>query len=277
MRVDLHIHSTASDGVYSPGEVVRIAQTNNLDVIALTDHDTIDGLALAWQAAASPSLEVLAGVELSSEDDTADRHILGYMFDPNHARLRAMLSELHRARFGRAEEMVRKLTALGLEIPFARVLEIAAGGSVGRPHVAAAMLERGFVSSIQDAFDRYIGDDGPAYVPHFRLTPERAIDLIHGAGGIAVLAHPGHYEAYPEIIEALLPLGLDGVEVYYYDHTPEIVQDLWGIARRNDLVMTVGSDFHRREGDGSARIGSVKIPPGVDLVAALKARAGRYR
>ncbi len=276
MRVDLHLHSTASDGAYSPIEVVHIALTNQLNIIALTDHDTLNGVVSAQQAAASTSLEVLAGVELSAEDERTDRHILGYLLDLGNDPLQAVLAELRDARTNRADRMVQKLAALGVTIPLERVFALADEGSVGRPHVAQVLLERGYVGSIQEAFDRYIGSSGPAYVPHYRLEPSRAIELIHGAGGVAVLAHPGYYEDYRAVIAALVPLGLDGVEVYYPDHTPGVVQDLEVLARQYKLAMTAGSDFHRREGDGSARIGSVRVPAGLDVVGALRERAQKY-
>ncbi len=277
MRVDLHVHSTASDGVYAPGEVVQIALTNQLDVMALTDHDNVSGVVPAQQAAVGRKLEVLAGVELSAEDEYTDRHILGYLLDVDNLPLQTVLSELRDARTNRAERMVQKLAAVGVNIPLERVMALVGTGSVGRPHVAQVLVEKGYVNSIQEAFERYIGSNGPAYVPHYRLEPTRAIELIHGAGGVAVLAHPGHYDDYRSVITALVPLGLDGVEVYYPDHVPALIEDLRVLARQYNLVMTAGSDFHRREGDGSARIGSVKTPPDLPIVERLRERAAQYR
>jgi predicted metal-dependent phosphoesterase TrpH len=277
MRVDLHMHSTASDGVYTPTEVVQIALTNQMDIIALTDHDNVNGLAEARQAAAG-KLQVLPGVELSTEEDQKDRHLLGYLFDPDNEPFLTMLVELRDARVSRADRIVQKLAALGVNVSLERVYALAGAGSVGRPHVARAMLEQGYVSSLQEAFDKYLEDGGPAFVPHYRLAPADAIQLVHQAGGIAVLAHPGRLDGdYHQIIESLVPVGLDGLEVYYPDHTPEIVGDLRQLAAQHNLVMTVGSDFHRREGDGSARIGTVKVPANVDIVGPLHERAARYR
>ncbi len=277
MRVDLHMHSTASDGVYTPTEVVQIALTNQMDIIALTDHDNVNGLAEARQAAAE-KLEVLPGVELSTEEDQKDRHLLGYLFEPDNEPFLTMLVELRDARVSRADRIVQKLAALGVNVSLERVYALAGAGSVGRPHIARAMLEQGYVSSLQEAFDKYLEDGGPAFVPHYRLAPADAIQLLHQAGGIAVLAHPGRLDGdYHQILESLVPVGLDGIEVYYPDHTPEIVRDLRQLAARHNLVMTVGSDFHRREGDGSARIGTVKVPPDVDIVGPLRERAARYR
>ncbi len=278
MRLDLHLHSTASDGVYSPTEVVTIARTNGVDVIALTDHDNVAGLDEARKAADESGMKVLPGVELSSEEKKKDRHILGYLFDPGDVAFLSVLSELRGARVGRADRIVQKLAGLGVNIPLERVYELAGTGSVGRPHVAQAMLEGGYVRSLQEAFDKYLSDNGPAFVPHYQLDPAGAIDLLHRAGGVAILAHPGRLdEDYHPIVESLLDVGLDGLEVYYYDHTPDIVEDLRNLAHRHDLVMTGGSDFHRREGNGSARIGSVKMPPDADIVGALQDRAARYK
>jgi predicted metal-dependent phosphoesterase TrpH len=277
MRIDLHMHSTASDGVYSPAEVVQIALTNQMDAIALTDHDNVAGIEEARQAAHSTHLEVLSGVELSSEDDAGDRHILGYLINVHNKPLLALLAELRDARVNRADRIVQKLATLGVNVPLERVYTLAGTGAVGRPHVARAMVEQGIVGSLQEAFDKYLADDGPAYVPHFRLDPTRAIQIVHDAGGVTVLAHPGRYEHSREIIEALVPLGLDGLEVYYPDHTPEMVEMLRTNAEQHGLLMTVGSDFHRREPDGKARIGSVKFPANLDIVAAMKDRAARYK
>jgi len=277
MRVDLHIHSTASDGVYSPTEVVQIALTNQMDIIALTDHDNVNGLDEARQAA-SGKLEVLVGVELSAEEDQKDRHLLGYLFDLDNEAFLTTLVELRDARVSRADRIVQKLAGLGINISLERVYALAGSGSVGRPHVARVMVEQGYVSSLQEAFDKYLSDSGPAFVPHFRLTPADAIQLIHSAGGAAVLAHPGRLDGnYRAIIEALVPAGLDGIEVYYPDHTPDMVSSLQQLATQHNLVMTVGSDFHRREGDGSARIGTVKFPANVDIVSLLAARASQYQ
>ncbi len=277
MRIDLHVHSTASDGAFPPAEVVQIALRHDLDVIALTDHDNISGIRSAQQAAAGTKLDVLAGVELSAEDEATDRHLLGYLMDIDNQPLQAVLSELRDARASRAERMVQKLAAVGVNIPLERVYALADKGSVGRPHVARVLLENGYVGSLQEAFDRYIGNGGPAYVPHYRLEPARAIALIHSAGGIAVLAHPGYYNDYRAVVDSLVPLGLDGLEVYYPDHTSAVVADLESLARRYGLAMTVGSDFHRREGDGSIRIGSVKAPNSLDIVGTLRDRAKRYQ
>jgi len=270
-RIDLHMHSTASDGAYAPAEVVQIALEKNMEAIALTDHDSLNGIAAA--RAAAQRLTVFSGVELSAEDAQADRHILGYGFrlDANTALYQACI-EYREARVSRIAGMIAKLDAMGLHVSLEDVLASAKGGAVGRPHLARVMLRQGMVANMQEAFDKYISDDGPAYVPHHPLAPERAIQMIHEAGGVAVLAHPGRYDDYHAILDMLCPIGLDGVEVYYPDHTPEISADLARYARQHKLLMTVGSDFHRREGDGSARIGTVYYPPDLDILGPLRER-----
>lgn len=267
MRIDLHMHSTASDGAYSPREVVGIAHRHQMDVIALTDHDTVAGVEEAIHTA-DPGLTVLCGVELATEHVSispttgtskgAERHILGYfrgmITDPDFLKL---LEQLQFNRVGRAQKIVANLRDQGLAITFESVQKIAGDAAIGRPHIAQALLQIGAVSSAQDAFIRYIGDDRPAYVPHQPISPQAAIAAIHAAHGVAVLAHPGHYGHPEQLIGELAEVGLDGVEAYYYDHTPPMVRDFVRAAAQHNLIVTVGSDFHRREGDGSARIGSV--------------------
>jgi 3',5'-nucleoside bisphosphate phosphatase len=276
-RVDLHMHSTASDGVYTPEEVVYMAHEKGLAAIALTDHDTVDGLAAAQHAAAILGFTVLSGVELSVEDATGDRHLLGYGINTTHPSLNGLLTTLKNDRVNRIHGMVEKLHRLGVKVSVERVFQIAAGGSLGRPHLARALLEMGAVSGLQAAFDKYIGEGRPAYVPHYQLHSALAIQTIHQAGGVAVLAHPGRYADYRPYVDEMLPLGLDGIEVYYPDHTPSLVEELRAVALKHNLLMTAGSDFHRREGDGSTRIGTVRYPETLDILADLNQRAARYR
>ena len=276
MRIDLHMHSTASDGVYTPEEVVKIALTNALDVIALTDHDTVGGIRPAQKASEGTKLQVISGIELSAKDSHADRDLLAYLFDIDNEPLLTTLQAMRDDRVRRAEKTLDKLAEMGMPIPLPEVLAQVKRGTVGRPHIAQAMLAHGYVGSRQEAFDKYLGDDGPAYVSHFRLTTPEAIRLIHAAGGVVILAHPGRYGEYRPIIEEIAPLGLDGLEVYYPDHTPNTIEDLNRLARQYDLVTTVGGDFHRREGDGSARIGRTRFPPELDILGALRERAARH-
>jgi predicted metal-dependent phosphoesterase TrpH len=277
-RLDLHTHSTASDGAFPPSEVVRLALVYRLDVLALTDHDCTDGIAEAQAAAQGTSLTVLPGIELATTPpDGPTMDLLGYLYDPGDDPLQARLKALRTYRLDRAALMVERLAGLGVPIRYERVLEIAGDGAVARPHVAQALLEAGHVATFQEAFDRYLGDGRPANVPHAKLTPQEAIALLHAAGGVAVVAHPIRLVELgldPEaVVVDLLPHGLDGLEVYYPDHTPDFTLRMRVLARRYDLVMTGGSDFHRPEG-GVIRLGSQPVP--AECVDQLRARAARY-
>ncbi len=297
MRIDLHSHSTASDGDYSPAEVVALALRHRLDVLALTDHDTTAGLEAARAAAAGTALQVLPGVEMATvQADGRTIDLLGYCFDPADAAFQEQLATMRATRIERAAAMVDRLAGLGLPIRLERVFEIAGKGAVGRPHVAQALLEAGHVATRQQAFDRYIGNEGPAYVPHYEISIERAIALLHRAGGVAVLAHPirvralavfdaddqtwareGHPTRVQALAAAIAPwvaAGLDGLEVYYPDHGPLFTRDMRVLAREHGLIMTGGSDFHRME-DGAIRLGTQDVPD--ECVPQLLAKAATYR
>ncbi len=276
-RIDLHLHSTASDGHYTPAEVVALALQHGLDVIALTDHDTTAGLAEALAAAANTTLRVLTGVELGTwHGDINEVHLLGYCFTPDDADFQERLRWMRDERRLRAEKMVARLAELGAPIALARVLEIAGDAAVGRPHVAQALLEAGHVASREEAFDRYLADGGPAYIPRLRLSLPEAIAQIHAVGGVAVLAHPFHLAVDIEVLlPALLDAGLDGLEAFYPDHDAAFTARMVALARRHDLIVTGGSDFHRPDADGSLTLGTVDVPP--DCIPPLEARAARYR
>lgn len=273
-HIDLHVHSTASDGNHTPAEVVALALGQKLDVIALTDHDCTDGLAEAWTASAGTGLTVLAGVELGVMVDGHEVHLLGYLFDPGYAPLQERLREMQNERLIRAGRMVEKLADLGFAVSLDRVLEVAGEGAVGRPHVAQVLLEEGHAATWDEVFDRLIGDGGPAYVPRGRLTMPEAITLLHEAGGVAVLAHPVYVKGHMKLIPQLVEYGLDGVEVFYPKHDAELIRRLKGLARGHDLVMTGGSDFHRIK-EGGVIMGEVDVPP--ECVRWLGERAAQYQ
>jgi predicted metal-dependent phosphoesterase TrpH len=269
MRIDLHTHSTASDGRLTPTELVRLALERGLTAIALTDHDTTDGVAEAQAAARGTGLEVIAGVEINTESEDGDVHFLGYFVRPDDAAFQAHLATLRNARLGRARLMVEKLARLGLPLDWERVQAIAGEGAVGRPHVARALLERGYITTISEAFEKYIGHEGPAYVPRYRLTPEEAIAMIRAAGGVASLAHPA-MAGTVALIPRLVAAGLEAIEVYYPDHTPEQQERLLALARQYNLVPTGGSDFHALDDPDHAMLGSIWVPP--DVVEQLRLR-----
>ena len=269
-RVDLHAHSTTSDGKLRPSEVVLLAAQTGLRALALTDHDTTDGIVEAQLAGRDLGIEVIAGVEINSEGEHGDAHILGLLIDPAEPALQEQLVAIRDARVGRAKGMLKKLAAMGMSVEWARVQAIAGDAvSIARPHIARAMVEAGHVATVQEAFDKYISNDGPAYVNRLRLTMSEAIGVIHAAGGLAVLAHPAHSELV-HLIPQLVEAGLDGVEVYYPAHTPEQQSELLEIAARYNLVVTGGSDFHSPDDPVHGTLGCVDVPP--DTVDKLKAR-----
>jgi predicted metal-dependent phosphoesterase TrpH len=275
-RIDLHLHSTASDGQYTPAEVVALALQRGLDAIALTDHDTTAGLAEALAAAENTGLRVLTGVELGTwHGDINEVHLLGYCFIPDDADFQERLRWMRDERRVRAEKMVARLAELGAPITLARVLEIAGEAAVGRPHVAQALLEAGHVASCEEAFARYLADGGPAYIPRLRLSLPEAIAQIHAVGGAAVLAHPFHLPDAEALLPALLDAGLDGLEAFYPDHDAAFTARMVALAHHHDLIVTGGSDFHRPQPDGSLILGTVDVPP--DCLARLEARAARYQ
>lgn len=248
MRIDLHTHSTASDGTDSPAQLVRNAAAAGLDVVALTDHDTVAGHAEA--AAALPAgLTLVTGAELSCRLDGISLHMLAYLFDPNEPELRRECELLRDDRVPRARAMVEKLRELGVPITWERVREIAAEGSIGRPHIATAMVEAGVVSSVSDAFtSEWIANDGRAYAEKHELDPFTAIRLIKNAGGVAVFAHPWaakRGECVPRsAIAELAAAGLDGVEADHMDHAPDVRAQLHGLARELGMFATGSSDYH---------------------------------
>jgi predicted metal-dependent phosphoesterase TrpH len=278
MKIDLHLHTTASDGQLSPTGLVQLAREHGLDVIAITDHDTTNGIEEAQQAAQGKPV-VIPGIELSADDGGIDVHTLGYFIDFRAPAFQEHLIRFRDDRLHRGKRIVEKLGALGFPLDWERVAEIADQGAVGRPHVARAMVEAGYVETVKEAFDRYLYTGGPAYVGRERLSPEGAIELIHSVGGVAVLAHPGlvpHYESL--LIERLVPAGLDGIEVVHPDNAPPIEKRARELAQQYSLIMTGGSDFHDMqwvEETGEAMIGSVTPPEG--CVDALQARATERR
>lgn len=249
MGIDLHTHTRHSDGTFEPTESVALALERGLDVLAVTDHDTTAGIAEAETAAAGSGLEIVPGVEFSAEYEGGSVHVLGYWMDPEHPEFRAELVRLRDDRVRRGELMAERLRALGYPITSERVREIAAGGSVGRPHVAQALVEAGVVATIGDAFsEELIGTGGRAYVPKHALHPVDAVSLIRRAGGLPVLAHPVHWrDGIPVpagLIDDMIEAGLDGIECAHPDQGREVEARYRELARANGLVATGSSDCH---------------------------------
>lgn len=258
----MHIHSTASDGTLTPSEVVRLALARGLRVIALTDHDTVSGVTEAQAAAARAEIEVIAGVEINAEGGGTSLHMLGFYIDPRNPSLTEKLRTMRDARLKRARKMLERLREMGMPLDWEKVQALAGGESVGRPHVARALLDQGYVETMQEAFERFIGPGGPAHVPRLRLSPAETIRAIVGAGGVPVLAHPAHSgPAAVARIPEFVGYGLRGLEVHYPHHSPDEVEMLLGLCREHGLIATGGSDFHGPDSEEGAPLGSVYVPP----------------
>ncbi len=267
-QVDLHTHTTASDGVLTPTQLVRRAAKLALKLIAVTDHDSTEGVSEAVAAGQSAGVEVIPGVEINTDVPGAEAHVLGYFVryaDPTLCRELALLRD---GRVGRAQRMAQKLTELGAAVRFDRILEIAGEGSVGRPHVAQALLEAGHVTSYDAAFEKYIGRNSPAYVERMKFTPAQACALIRQAGGLPALAHPVFFDRYGAIkapfdLDVMLPelvsAGLAGLEVYYPRYDAVTIEYLMAVARRHQLLPTGGTDFHGIR-PGEPDLGGIYVP-----------------
>ena len=267
--IDLHTHSVRSDGVYTPTELVRLAAERGVTIQALSDHDTLAGVAEAQAEGERLGVRIIPATELNTESEWGDVHILAYFVDPNDAEFEARMKWLRENRGRRAELMVEKLNALGYTISMERVKEIAQGGSLGRPHIAQALFEAGHVPTYDAAFDTLIAKDGPGYVSRVGLTPLEAVELTRAHGGVPSLAHPFTAIGLEELLPQLMAKGLAGIETYYGSHTADFTAYCLRLARAHDLIPTGGSDFHGR-GDHGAPLGGTYVPP--ENIAALEAR-----
>jgi predicted metal-dependent phosphoesterase TrpH len=280
---DLHLHTTASDGTMSPAELVRYAKEKGLKVIAITDHDTIEGLPEGIQEGNRLGLEIIPGVELSADAPKGTMHLLGYYIDPASSELADKLTVLQQARMERNLKIVEKLRALDIPLELSEVKAAPEHGQIGRPHFAYTMVQKGYAQNIQDAFDRYLGKGKPAYVEKFRFSPHEAMDFVRKAGGITVLAHPFTLkQAEPADFEALIhelkEKGLDGIEVYYPEHSDGQRKLYRSLAKKYGLVISAGSDFHglnKEEADLGEGYAAGELTYG--LVEAMKARRDQRR
>lgn len=256
--VDLHTHTTASDGTLAPEALFRKALDLKVRVLSVTDHDSVAGLeTILPLAAAYPAMRVIAGIEMSAEGDITC-HLLGYFIDLAAAGLRQKLADLRQKRLERIKAMTKKMNALGIAVVYDRVVALAAGGSVGRPHMADALVEMRVVKSRQEAFDRFLKRDGPAYVASDGPTAAETIAWIRSVGGVPVLAHPSYYTT-PEFLKRLADLGLMGIEVYYPEHSRALKERYLELAKAYGLVATGGSDFHGPKTHRSA-LACVDVP-----------------
>lgn len=259
--IDLHLHTTASDGRCTPRELVELASRGGVLVMAVTDHDTTAAVDEVRAAAREHGIEAISGIEITAVETGRDLHILGYFFDPRHAPLSAFLETQREARITRVEAIAARLAALGVPVNVAPLLEEArraSGRSIGRPQVARAMVDAGHVADTREAFDRWLGGGCPGFVPRTGARSEAVIDIIHRAGGIASLAHPGKIRVDPRIPD-LRAAGLDALEAFHPDHDAALVDRYVAVARELGLLLTGGSDFHGDPGHGLAP-GSVTLP-----------------
>jgi predicted metal-dependent phosphoesterase TrpH len=278
--VDLHAHSTASDGSLAPGELIGYALRKKAAALALTDHDTLEGLEEALQAGEALGLEVIPGLEISAEYSRGTMHILGYYIDRTHSGLNQDLNILQEARKTRNPRIIGKLQALGFPVAWEEI-DSQVTGQIGRPHIAQILLKRGLVSSLDEAFQKYLTKGASAYVDKFRFSPDKAIDMIQKAGGIAVLAHPFSLNCPSlkdlyDLVKELKDCGLQGMEVLYPKHTEEQTRDYFSLVKELKLLYTGGSDFHGNNKENTDLLtgrGDLRVP--YSIVEDLKScRAG---
>ena len=267
-RVDLHTHTTASDGTFAPADLVAEARRVRLDVLAICDHDSTEGIAPALAANPDSSLRIIPGIEINTDVPDGEVHVLGYFREVPGGALQELLTRLREGRRARAHGMAEKMSALGMPISFERVTQLAGGGSIGRPHVARAIVESGHAATVGEAFERFIGRHGPAYVERMRLSPAEAVNVIRESGGVPVLAHPFSFDQYGTLLKSVHPeqlvpelvgAGLRGIETYYYRYPGDVIASLLRLGERFGLIATGGSDFHGSVKPGQG-LGSVFVP-----------------
>lgn len=272
--VDLHMHSTASDGTLPVDDLMKLAASVGLKTLALTDHDTTAALDRAQEIGAALGMEIIPGVELSAEFGGKEVHMLGYFIEYHDPTFQTSLEKFRYNRYGRAQAILDKLAGLGMPLDFKRVLEIAGDAAPQRPHIAEALKERGYVETVREAFDLYIRNDGPAYVHTEKITTEQAVELIQSVGGLAVLAHPTYTADMEAVIDLAAKAGVAGIETHYGTYTEETVAWLLTLAKQYNLVPTGGSDFHgRADGGQLTSPGARFVPP--EVVTQLKERLKR--
>jgi predicted metal-dependent phosphoesterase TrpH len=281
LKADLHSHTTASDGVCSPSENVRRAKAAGLQALGITDHDSVAGLKEAINEGNQIGVEVVPGIEISTSHQGQDIHVLGYFIDDGNESFLERLEQLRNVRDKRNEMMVNKLQELGIDITieevYARKQGRKEGENIGRPHIAEVLMEKGIVSSVEEAFHEYLGKEGRAYLNPPRISPEEGIQLIRAAGGVPVLAHPGLYDDDEMVIRLIEDHGLKAIEVYHPDHNEEEEKRYRRIAERYQLIMTAGSDFHGERNGTTfhAPIGTKTVS--YDVVSNLKQLADQQK
>ncbi|MCU0610659.1 MAG: PHP domain-containing protein [Candidatus Eisenbacteria bacterium] len=261
-RADLHVHTTYSDGLLSPAALVEKAAGIGLGAVAITDHDAVGGLPEALARGREVGIEVVPGVEVSAGIEGQEIHVLGYWIDPANAELNGWLNRFQAVRVDRVASILERLESLGIRIDYDYVIALGGPGAVGRPHIAKALVEYGYVGTEAEAFETLIGDGCPGYMPRERVSPAEAIEIIQRAGGIAGWAHPA-IERHDEWLESLVSLGLQALEVIHPDHNREDVERYRSLAERFGLVATGGSDFHGNDKEGAQTLGRYTVDCGV--------------
>jgi predicted metal-dependent phosphoesterase TrpH len=269
MFADLHLHTSFSDGTYSPRELAAHAKEQQLAAISLTDHDTVEGCAPTALACAEHGLEFIPGTELTAEADGYELHLIGYLIDPLNPRLLTEMAQFQEVRQERIREMVARLNKINIPLQAEAVFALASCRSPGRPHVGRALVQAGFCANMDEAFERFLKRHRPAWVPKFKISAQSAIELIHYAGGVAVLAHPG-LNRNDDMIPQLVAAGLDGLECFHSKHTTAVCEHYVQLAQELELLVTGGSDCHGLN-KGKPLIGTIKLP--YIHVRALKAKA----
>jgi 3',5'-nucleoside bisphosphate phosphatase len=259
MPADLHIHSNFSDGIDTPEEIVRQAAAADLKTIALTDHDTVGGIEVALVSGKGYGVEVIPGIEFTTENPRSEVHILGYFLDRHNAELAEVLARIQQGRIDRIYQIVKKLKGLGLEIEPDEVFALSGKNSPGRPHVARVLVRKGIVANFKEAFNRFLDFRSPAYVPHYRLLPAEAVKLVKRTGGIPVFAHPVVSNC-DEIIPELAAAGLRGLEIYYPGYYADQIAHYLALAVKNGLLATGGSDYHGGDVGRDLKLGEHTIP-----------------
>ncbi len=273
MFSDLHMHTTFSDGTFSPEEMAQAAQRHNLAIVALTDHDTVAGCARMGAECSRLGIELVPATELTAEIDGIEVHLLGYFIDLSHPRFLSNLVKFQEARQNRIHEMATRLQGQGVPLKAEAVFALAKCESPGRPHVARALVQAGLCNSMDEAFDRYLKKHRPAWVPKFKISAYDAIELVHEAGGVAVIAHPALNQS-DDIIPTLVEAGIDGIECFHTRHSTAASQHYMLMAEHFGLAVTGGSDCHGMN-RGKPLMGSIKLP--VVYVEALRKRAQNRR
>ena len=274
--IDLHLHTLASDGRLTPTELIQLVAKHGLETVSITDHDSTEGLAEAYEAAKEfPKLRIIPGIEMSADIPGDEVHILGYFLDYKEPEFQTKLLDFRRGRVERAQMMVEKLNSLGVHVDWGRVQHFAGDGSVGRPHIALAMVEAGYCKEPKEAFDEYLGRNGLAYAERPKMTPAEGVEMIKSVGGVPVLAHPTYMNDMEAGISSLKQVGLLGMEVYYAQYDDDTVRHLARLAKEYDLIPCGGSDYHGLGNSGEPLPGALGPPE--ETIQLLEGAAQRAR